>query len=412
MMHFPSIEEGETSAAKVLRNNDLVGEILLRLDCPTCFLRAAITDKHWLHNASNQATICNFRSKQSPHLIGIYICSDGFSQPEFVPLPDASCPELAAALAHGNFGFPDMDPFVSTIWDCRNDRVLYGSDESFDIAPDLAVRMPLKHSGEDTTMLLPHPSPHYPHAMLLPDDDNDESSCYRVDIGNMDQIVYVSVFVLRAGSWNIHYTVVVDLARSPKRILKTTLLMCGKIYMMTMAGYILTLDLATRRFSIIDLPEGVEFDYSGNLAPCRGDDSTLYLFHVKGEKLTVWLKRMTDHGDDGSNTGGWVLRDTISLPETCGHLIEQGGEPTDGQEKNVLVAGVGENAEFVFLEFEVTGIIVYMHLKTRKVQKVYQRAPCNDLGIHVLPFMMVWPVVFPKLAGDEDKELHQEYSTL
>jgi hypothetical protein len=72
------------------------------------------------------------------------------------------------------------------------------------------------------------------------------------------------------------------------------------------------------------------------------------------------------------------------------------------------VVGVGDNAEFVFLEFEVTGIIVYMHLKSRKVRKVYQRDPCNEFAIRVLPFMMVWPAVFPKLVADEGKGLHQE----
>jgi hypothetical protein len=408
MMHFPSFEEGETSASKVLKNDGLVGEILHHLDCPTCFFRAAVTNKCWLRNASDQATICKFRSKDSPHLLGIYVCSDGFSQPEFVPLPDASCPELAVALRHGNFSFPDIDPLFSIIWDCRNDRVLYGSYGFFTITRDLAVRMPLRQPGEDTTMLPLHPPPHYPHAMVLPDDDNDDSSCYCISISNMDQKVYAWVFVLCAGSWNIHCTAVADLAKPPKEILKTTLLMCGKIYMMTMAGYILTLDLATKRFSIVDLPEGVEFDYSGNLAHCRGDDSVLYLFHVKGDKLTVWLKRMTDHGDVVSSTDRWVLRDTISLLETCGHLIEESCELEDGQEPNVLVVGVGDNAEFVFLEFEVTGIIVHMHLKSRKAHKVYQRDPLNDFAIRVLPFMMVWPSVFPKLPADDDEGLYQE----
>jgi hypothetical protein len=49
------------------------------------------------------------------------------------------------------------------------------------------------------------------------------------------------------------------------------------------------------------------------------------------------------------------------------------------------------------LEFEETGVIAYMHLKSRKVKKVYQRHPYNDFGIRVLPFMMVWPAVLPEL---------------
>ena len=148
-----------------------------------------------------------------------------------------------------------------------------------------------------------------------------------------------------------------DLAKSPQEILTMTLLMRGKIYMLTMAGYILTLDLATTRFSIVDPPRGVEFEYTGNLVPCRGDDSVLYLFNVKGDKLTVWFQRMDDHSSVGSRPGEWQLRDTISLLETCGQLMKQGGEPIDGQEREegvVSIVGVGDNARFVFLEFEET----------------------------------------------------------
>ena len=60
------------------------------------------------------------------------------------------------------------------------------------------------------------------------------------------------------------------------------------------------------------------------------------------------------------------------------------------------VVGVGDNAEFVFLEFEETCVIAYMHFKTRKVKKVYQRHLDNDFAISVLPFMMVCPVIFPE----------------
>ncbi|XP_039788945.1 uncharacterized protein LOC120655260 isoform X2 [Panicum virgatum] len=323
------------------------------------------------------------------------------------PMPQGL--ELAAALRHGNFSFDDMDFPLLTIWDCHNDHVLYGFSESFHVALDPVVRAPLRCPGEDIVMLPPQPSitwPNCPHAMLLPDDDGDDSSCYRLDIGNKDCTVYA------------------------KEILTMTLLIRGKIYMLTMAGYILTLDLATTRFSIIDPPRGVEFEYIGNLVPCRGDNSVLYLFNVKGDKITVWFQRMDDHSNVGSRPGEWLLRDTISLLEKCGQLMKQGGEPIDGQEREegvvtvvgvgdnaefvflefeeTGVVGVGDNAEFVFLEFEETGVVAYMHLKTRKVKKVYQRHPDSDFAISVLPFMMVNPVVFPELGADEGEGLQQE----
>ncbi|OEL29808.1 hypothetical protein BAE44_0009177 [Dichanthelium oligosanthes] len=269
MKHSPSFAEDKTSATEVLTNDDLLGEIIPRLHCPACVICAALTSTRGLHNASNQTTIRSFCSRQSPQLLGIYVSSDGFWRPEFVPMPDASRPELATALHHGNFGFDGLDTFSLHVWDSRNDRVLYGFGESFGLGHVPAVRFPAA-------------VPRRKHV---------------------------------TGS---------------EEILTMTLLMRGKIYMLTKAGYILALDLATSRLSTIDLPEGVEFEYDCNLGLCRGDDSVLYLFHVTEDKLTVWLHRISDHDGAGSSAGGeWVLMDTIPLLETCGHLVDQGWEPAD-----------------------------------------------------------------------------------
>ncbi|CAN6272108.1 unnamed protein product [Urochloa humidicola] len=421
-MPSPLVVEDEDSVSKVLTNNDLVGDILKHLHCPTCFASAALTSKLWLHNAANQTIIHGFRSQQSPHHLGVYICTEDFSKPEFMPLGDVLSSELGAAVRHGNFRFDNMDKFFFNVWDCRNDRILYGFSRSFKFPFSLAVRMPLRPPGQDTFVLPPQPSTTWrelPHAMLLPDEENDKSSCYCLDIVYKDQTVCAKVLVLQDGSWSTHSAAVADLVRPPKEILTKTLLMHGKIYMLTMAGYILALHLTNWSFFTVDLPEGVEFEYSGNLALCRGDDSVLYLFHLKGDKLTVWMQRMDGHfkGDklivstkylkkmDGSSAASqWVLRDTISLRETCGHLLRQGCM------RHVLVVGVGDNAEFVFLEFEEIGLITYMHLKSRKVKVVCKRGPDDDGAIRVLPFMMVWPVILPKLGTSEGQgeRLHQE----
>ncbi|CAL5059135.1 unnamed protein product [Urochloa decumbens] len=354
------------------------------------------------------AIIQSFRSLQSRHLLGVYICTENFSKPQFVPLADALSSELGAAIRHGNFRFDNMDTFFMNVWDCRNDRVLYGFSGSFNLPLCPAVRMPLHTLGQDTFVLPPQPSTTWfdcPHAMLLPDEDGGDISCYRLDIFYKGWMVCARVFVLQAGSWATHSASVADLVRPPKEILKKTLLMRGKIYMLTTAGYILAFHLANRNFFTVDLPEGVKFEYFNNLALCRGDDSVIYLFHLKGDKLTVWLQRMTDDlkGDRltvSAISAQWVLRDTISMQETCGHLIDKGCI------RYVSVVGVGDNAECLFLEFEGNGIIMYMHLKSRKVKLVCKRGPYNDFAIRVLPFMMTWPVVFPKLGAGEG--LHQD----
>ena len=159
MMHPPLLVEEDTAANKVLTNDDLLGEILPRIHCPSCLVCAALTSKRWLRNVSSETTIRRFRSRMPSQLLGVYVSIDGFSNLKFVPLPDASRPEHAAALRHGNFSFDDMDCPLLTIWDCRNDRVLYGFSESFHVAFDPAVRAPLRCPGEDTIMLPPQPGP-------------------------------------------------------------------------------------------------------------------------------------------------------------------------------------------------------------------------------------------------------------
>ncbi|KAF8670580.1 hypothetical protein HU200_050606 [Digitaria exilis] len=298
----PSSVVDGSSVCEVLANEGLLGKLLSCLHCPTCFLRAALTSKRWLHNASSQATIRGFRSRQSPHLLETYVTSDGCWKPDFVPLPDSSSPELAAATNHGNFGFDGMDALPLRVWDCRGHRVLYGSGEIFNA--DLALRTPLRCTGEDTAVLLLPPPiawPHQsPHAMLLPDDGDSDVSCYSVDVSTIGQTVYARVFALQAGSWTTHCSASAGLSKPPATIPRMTLLMCGKIYMLAMAGYILVLDLAAARFSTVDLPKGVVFDHANNFTLCRGDDSLLYLIHLNREdKLTVWLKKMADHGCSG-----------------------------------------------------------------------------------------------------------------
>lgn len=108
---------------------------------------------------------------------------------------------------------------------------------------------------------------------------------------------------------------------------------------------------------------------------------------------------MDDEHDGG--TGEWVLRDSISLRETCGHLVEHGPEPAAGHTAVALVAGVSDNAEFVFLELHDSGVFVYMHFSSRKVENVYQRDPDNDEITLVYPCSMVWHPVFHEIEEGE-----------
>ncbi|XP_062221178.1 uncharacterized protein LOC133920591 [Phragmites australis] len=393
------------STSEVLGNDDLLGEILIRLVSPTSLVRAALVSKRWLRGTSGQTFLRCFRALHPPRLLGFYISGDGFPRPEFVPTPTPQ-PSEAAAVHRANFGFDAFAEFSSSVWDCRNGRVLFEFAECFILVRCPAVRAPLRYPDQDMSLLPPQPStwPESPHAMLLPDDGGDDASCYRVDIHQWGQTSCAQVSVLRSGAWTVHCSAWAKLASTLDRPM-ITLLAGGKLYMVTVAGYILGLDLASASLFTVELPEGVAYDYYGNLVPCRGDDSVLYLFHVKGDQLSVWLCRMDDRG--GAGTGGWVLRETISVSKICGDLLKQGSEPADG-DTSTDVVGVGDNAEFVFLELSPHGVVVYLHLGTRKVEKVHQRDPDNDHIIRVHPFFMVWPPVFPALDAQEGEAVHQE----
>ena len=136
---------------------------------------------------------------------------------KFVPLPDTSRPELAASLCHGNFSFDDMGCPLLTIWDCRNDRDLYGFSESFHGALDPVVRAPLWCPGEIQSCSL-HNCPQ-PGLTL----------CSFLTMMVMTPHVIVSTSSTRT----VHFSAMADLAKSPQEILTMTLLMRGKIYITT-----------------------------------------------------------------------------------------------------------------------------------------------------------------------------------
>ena len=90
-------------------------------------------------------------------------------------------------------------------------------------------------------------------------------------------------------------------------------------------------------------------------------------------------------------------------------MEEEGPELlADDGDVHVDVVGVGDNAECVFLELGNSGIIVYLHLASKKVEKIYQRDPNDDVVIRAHPYTTVWPPTFPELREEEGEEGHQE----
>jgi hypothetical protein len=153
----------------------------------------------------------------------------------------------------------------------------------------------------------------------------------------------------------------------------------GKVFTVTSTGYTLGLDLATTSFFTLELPVGVG-DNTYMLS--HVEDSGLYLVSTDGFHLNVWLHRMTGH--DGGE--GWLLVDTFWVSRD-GHFVQ--------------VTAVGDNAEFVFLDHRASGVVLYVHLRSRVVEKLYQRPAFDSLDYWGLgyiggsPFTMSWPPIFP-----------------
>lgn len=139
--------------------------------------------------------------------------------------------------------------------------------------------------------------------------------------------------------------------------------------MTTDSGYVLVLDLSAGSFSVLRLPERVR---STNFRLSCGEDSGLTVIHAEGSLLYVW------HRETCSNdTKHRALVDTILVHEAY------------NRQEDVLVLGVNDNAEFLLVGLEPSGILVYMHLKN-KVEKVFDVMKFRDMRtLRVFPFMMV-----------------------
>lgn len=435
----------------VLGNDGLLGDILLRVDSPATLVRAALVSKSWFHGASFPYLLRRFRELHPPRLLGVYVTGDGVRHTKFVRVPNPQ-PEDLAARANLDFG-AGLPDFCSFVWDVRDGRVLYEFSVAFLLPRYLAMRAPLQYPGLDARAIPPPPRAHpsCPNTTFLVPESGDQSygraTCLRVDLGVWDRVVFATVFVLKpredgekGEEWNLHCYCAAHLPVTPVTLFPTTLLAGGKVYVLAAAGFVLGLDLAdeSERFFAIGLPRGVTCNIDGsNVDICRGDGGALCLVHVDGNNLSVWAHRVG---------AGWVRKHTIPVKETCADFLPQppqqqqqqvdgeevgpdaadgdnvpeeqvgpelleGGdvepEPADGDDGEVVpppaeqpiyyVVGAGENAEYVFLELDDTGVIVYVHVATRKVEKVYQRDPDDDNVIRVHPFTMVWPLNFPVL---------------
>ncbi|XP_044342953.1 uncharacterized protein [Triticum aestivum] len=143
--------------SKVLDDDDLLTEIIVRVGFPTTLVRAACVCKRWLSHASDRAFLCRFRELHPPTLLGFYIVEWGYpAAARFFPiLPQP--PELAAVVHRANFseGLPFSKKEGDTMVGCSNGSVFtrrlnFTSCGNFDLDTYelvFAVHSPLCYEG-------------------------------------------------------------------------------------------------------------------------------------------------------------------------------------------------------------------------------------------------------------------------
>jgi hypothetical protein len=156
----------------------------------------------------------------------------------------------------------------------------------------------------------------------------------------------------------------------------------NKIYIAATQWDIVVLDLTASSFSTIKLPQGLEHGMRNTMLSRPHDTNGVYLAHVKGLRLCIWLHKVDD----------WLLVDTICLREVCASLSLL--DCTD----SLKIKDVGDNSEFVFLE--IGRCILFCDVNQKTVRKVYEMTKEDQCMGNIYSCMMIWPPTFPAFKDD------------
>ncbi|CAL4969841.1 unnamed protein product [Urochloa decumbens] len=388
------------AVASVFGSDDLLREILHRLNSPTCLVRSAAVSKRWLRHASDRAFLHRFRARHPPSPLGFYLVESG--RPSVLFEPTRRPPALAPSVRGGGGGLGLGHRLLIDVSDCRNGRLLatvshpctYAVGHPLNPArgitafPKPRIReVPMPEDGGDA-MSLHNPSFFHSRQLLLL---GDGTSCIAVtlmrDRNHRRVWVHLQTLQLETGFWG--ETTTSDPIELPQPLLgnvqflrrKFGALNDGKLYMHCTSRYILGLDLAPTSLFYVKLPEGLMFEYVANTALSNAEGGGFCLVHVKRLQISVWRYSM-----DSSNTGSWNLVHTMCMRQKFGHIS---GSIWHSFDDVIYVAAVGDNAEFVYLL--VRDEIFYMYIGSRTVEKVYKLLQQHGIMFALYPLMAVWP---------------------
>uniref|UniRef100_A0A453GGZ1 F-box protein AT5G49610-like beta-propeller domain-containing protein n=1 Tax=Aegilops tauschii subsp. strangulata TaxID=200361 RepID=A0A453GGZ1_AEGTS len=371
--------------SKVLEDDNLLTEIIVRVGFPTSLVRAACVCRRWLSHASDRAFLRRFRELHPPRLLGFYLAQGyPYDAARFFPmLPQP--PELAAVIRRTNFSKKEGGTMVgcsngSVLTRRMNFSVLSLTNSVLAYELVFAVHSPLCYDYDRGMAILPGLQFTMPclynWAQLFSKEEGDGSSYFYVTVEDTME-PKVNVYMLQTGddAWQKHLTLGSDRLLHPQSSPKGVLV-DSKIYFAT-DNAIVVLDLTSSILSAIQLPHGVGFDLGTTMLSRVDDGSGVYLIHIKELQLHIWL-----HNGDN-----WLLVDTICLSETCAGLLED--EPT----ADIRINHVGDYNGFVFLEMGRSAH--YLDVRRRTLCKVYEMTTEEKYLGDIYPLMMTWAPFFP-----------------
>uniref|UniRef100_A0ACD5Z8S0 Uncharacterized protein n=1 Tax=Avena sativa TaxID=4498 RepID=A0ACD5Z8S0_AVESA len=300
--------------SKVLDDDNLLLDIIVRVAFPTSLVRAALVCKCWLWLISDPKFLSRFCKLHPPRLLGFYVNNASPRYPLcFIPMHPQP-PEPTAVMRRASFSLDSGQKAETYIRDCRNGRVCTMFYEGTDLKH--GVYNPLFPERGMTTI---PPFSRYQKK----DDCYLWSHLFSVNEGDDFYYLYVlvessketgksvvHVYMLRPGDgvWHIHLTLATDPLSHHWD--KKAMLIDNKIYMPGSPSDIVVLDLMASRFSTIRLPPGVDYGDRDNMLSLSDDPSGVYLIQTKELQLRIWLHE-GDH---------WLMVDTISLVDMCANL--------------------------------------------------------------------------------------------
>uniref|UniRef100_A0A453N7K2 Uncharacterized protein n=2 Tax=Aegilops tauschii subsp. strangulata TaxID=200361 RepID=A0A453N7K2_AEGTS len=349
-----------SKVSKVLDDDDLLREIIIRVGFPTTLVRAALVCKRWYHHASEPAFLRRFCERHPPCLLGFYVEDredHKMASIRFFSLLNK--PQELAAIIRSLLGYSwdayrgapanflcsrNGRVFISLYDQVNRSKFTVGAHSLLCPERGLTVVPPFPHveiqDGYSRTM----------NDLFSVEEVNDLSLLHVSVVSNMQRTkstVHVHMWRHGDGVWRTYLTLDTDQLLDPRREPKAVLAN-NKIYIASAQSDIVVFDLTASSISMFQLPQGVEY----------GDRDT-----------------MLAQAQDAS---GYRVEDESYAPLRIKH--------------------VGDYAECIFLEMGRCAL--QLDVKCMQLRKVYIMAEEEVCLGDIHPLKMIWPPIFPALKDN------------